>query len=348
MIGNVVQLKMLSSKIERQIGAYMADGEFDIFCSYAHSDNDDGWVDNFAELLARMYRNLTGQAVRLFRDRQSLATADIWETKIRSALEVSHLLVAVISPSFICSEWCRREWDMFSGREAELRHQKLLAEEQGLIFPVLLYPLDRGQFNDTQQAFSALVHRRQWLDASSRLEGSPIRSDQVRALSEQLIDTMSELQQRRRPALVAIANEASGITIHDPATGLEWAATLSSVEMSFSKARKYVKELKIGDTSGWRLPTRAELEGIIDWSLVVRDDDGSIDPHVSPYPLREPFNAQRSGYLHSGTLIDDKLARGNFIMNVRNGHIFNGKGRDCFVRAVRGIPVIGDGHKSDS
>jgi hypothetical protein len=309
----------------------MAKGEFDIFFSYAHNDNDDGWVDSFVELLERVYRKLTGRSALLFRDQESLLTADIWEKRIKSALEVSHLLIAVISPSFICSEWCRREWDLFSRREAELRSKKLLAEEQGLVFPVLLYPLDRGQFDEAQEAFCQLVQRRQWLDASSRLEGSPIRPDQVRGLCEQLIDTISELQQRGRPDAVAVANIATGVTIRDPSTGLNWSGTLSSKEMSFEDALSYVDGLRIAGWSDWRLPTRSELESIVDWSLVPEDDD---DGTASPYPLREPFNSQRFGYLHSGSLVGN--SPGNFIMNIRNGHIFNGDGYDGFVRAVRG------------
>jgi hypothetical protein len=306
------------------------DSEFEIFCSYAHADNDDGWVEIFTTALTNTYRKLTGDPPRFFMDRESLITADIWETKICSALESSHVLIAVISPSYVRSEWCRREWKTFSEREAELREQELLDEEQGLIFPILLFPLDRGRFSDHEQAFSTLAAQRQWLDASSRLEGSPVRPDQVRQLAEQLIDTVAELEQRRRRSMGAALTAASGITILDPRLGLEWAASLSPTEMSFEEAQKYVDDLEISGLRGWRLPTRTELESIIDPAGL------TDDPEASPFPLREPFNAQRSGRLHSGTFIDDPDGnRGHWVMNVRNGHIFNGSGADAYVRAVR-------------
>lgn len=124
----------------------------------------------------------------------SLITADIWEAKIRSALQVGQVFLAVVTPSYICSVWRLREWEFFEARETELRAKKLLAGGQGLIFPVLLFPLDRGHFNDEQSAFADRVRQRQWLDASTRLGGTPIRPDQVRNLAEHIIDTIAELQ----------------------------------------------------------------------------------------------------------------------------------------------------------
>lgn len=308
--------------------------DFEIFCSYAHDDNDDGWVESFIATLTKTYRKLTGQAPKVFMDRESILTADVWEMKIRSALEGCRVLIAVVSPSYIRSEWCLREWTMFSHRETELREQKLLADEQGLIFPVLLFPLDRGRFSEQQEEFSAVLKRRQWLDVSSQLEGTPIRPDQVRHLAERIIDTVAELEQRRRRPASAISSAALGATIHDPTSGLEWSGALSPTEMSFEAALEYVSKLEIGESRGWRLPSKAELESIIDTAALVDD------PHASPFPLREPFNAQRFGYLHSGTLVD-RPDGDNFIMNVRNGHIFNGKGYDCYVRAVRELSNYG-------
>jgi hypothetical protein len=301
---------------------------FDIFCSYAHSDNDAGWVDTFATDIATTYRNLTGEAPQLFIDRESLVTADIWETKIRSALESSQQLIAVISPSFIRSEWCQREWTLFAEREMEHRNQQLLADEQGLIFPVLLVPIDRGRFDESHQRFAEIVRQRQWLDVSSQLDGTPIRPDQIRRLAEQLIDTSAELEERRRRAGSAAVSAASGITIVDPASGLEWAAAVSPTAMTFDGALKWVSELEIRGLNDWRLPTKAELETIIDPAAL------TDDPKANPYPLRPPFNTQRTGSLHSGSLVPP-LREGNYVMNVRNGHIFNGQGRKCYVRAVR-------------
>jgi TIR domain/Protein of unknown function (DUF1566) len=303
---------------------------FEIFCSYAHGDNDQGWVDAFSAALSNAYRKLTGERPRVFMDRESLMTADVWERKIAGALSRSQVLVAVISPSYVRSEWCRREWGAFAAREAALRQEQVLSDEQGLIFPILLYPLGRGRFGDVEQGFARSIAKRQWLDVSSQLEGTPIRPDQVRRLAEQIIDAISDLTHRRR-AVVGPSSAATGnITIRDLRARIEWSAELSPVELSIDEAHDYLRSLNAQGSGGWRLPSREELESILDPGAIVDD------PDASPYPLREPFNAQRAGYLHSGTPVEDAPA-GHYVMNVRNGHIFNGHGYDGFVRAVRDL-----------
>jgi len=304
--------------------------DFDIFCSYAHGDDDDGWVEQFVAALTSTFRRLTGEPPRVFLDRESIITAEVWEQRIRAALDGSQVAIAVVSPSFVRSEWCRREWDEFMVRESDLRKQGLLADEQGLVFPVLLYPLGRGRFDAQQAVFSSTIKERQWLDVSSRITGTPVRPDQVLQLAEQIIDTLAELQHRRRVQTSAAESAASGLTIRDPDSGVEWSAALSPRALRFDEALKYVEGLALDGVGGWRLPTKSELESLIDPSAVVDD------PKASPFPLRDPFNAQRSGYLHSGTEIGAP-GDGNFVMNIRNGHIFNGKGLDCYVRAVRNL-----------
>lgn len=318
---------VLHSRYAHQVssGGLPLNYDFEIFCSYARIDNDGEWVEKFVSELAKNIHKLTGFPSQIFIDRESLLTANIWESKIQSALEKSRLMIAIISPSYVCSEWCEREWKMFVSRENEFRKKNILDKEQGLIFPVLFLPLDRGRFNSRQKCLSSDIKTRQWLDASSQLEGNPIRPDQVRHLAEQIIDTIAALEQRKRMSISAATD--SGATIDDGITGLEWSGTLSAKEMSFDEARRYVSNLETGGKRGWRLPTKPELESILDHSAMVDD------PKASPFPLREPFNSQRFGYLHSGTLI----GTGNFIMNTRNGHIFNGKGYDCYVRAVRDV-----------
>lgn len=307
----------------------MASLQFDIFCSYAHGDNDDGWVDRFVDGISGAHRKLTGEAPRLFMDRGSIVTADVWEQKILGALQESQVLVAVMSPSYVRSEWCRREWNAVAEREAEFRQREVLSDEQGLIFPVLLYPLDRGRFGESEQEFARAVEKRQWLDVSSRSASATPRPEQVRLVAEQIIDATSDLQHRLRSASRGHVTRTAETTIRDRESRIEWAAELSPVPMGIDDVPQYLHALSAQGSRGWRLPTREELESIIDQDAVVEGSE------ASPYPLREPFNAQRSGYLHSSTPVG--AYTGNYIMNVRNGHIFNGHGYEAFVRAVRDI-----------
>jgi hypothetical protein len=247
-------------------------------------------------------------------------------------LAESNLLLAVVSPSYVRSVWCRQEWEYFAQHERELRKRHLLPDEQGLIFPVLLYPLDRGRFDGTEAGFASNVKQRQWLDVSSRLEGTPLRPQQLRQLVESLLDIDAETKARSRSNTQRLRNAPVSSTIIDHRTMLEWAAELSSAEMSIDEAFEYIRQLNSDGSDQWRLPSKLELEALIDPDALDKDSK------ASPYPLRPPFNAQRFGYLHSSTYIDPaNKSYGNYVMNVRNGHLFNGKGYACYVRPVRNV-----------
>ena len=246
-------------------------------------------------------------------------------------MEAAFLLGAIVSPSFVKSEWCRQEWTAFTDREQQLRKTGELAQEQGLILPVLLYPLDRGNYSASQKQFHSKITTRQWYDLSSRISGTPLRQAQIRELVETLIDVLSELQISKTKSIAASASQTSSAVILDEKLNLMWTGTLSSEEMNFPEAKRYVRSLKVGGYSNWRLPSVSELE-----SLIIKEKVLENDPNASPFPLKEPFNAQRYGYLHSGTIVQGyEKEAANFIMNVRNAHIFNGMGQKCFVRAVR-------------
>jgi len=305
--------------------------KYDIFVSYAHSDNEDGWIDSFVNILLSTYRKMTGVSPSIFLDRESLITSDIWDKKIQSALRQSSIMVAVVSPSYILSEWCRKEWSIFVEREIEMRSEGVLPDEQGLLFPILLYPLKRGRFGDNEKRFVADVSERQWMDVSSQLEGNPLRPNQIRELAESIIDSDAETKIRQRNSTnYPLYKKVIG-TIRDANYKIEWAAELSPRELTPDEARKYVAQLGADDGVPWRLPTKKELKSVI------IEEALSDDPKASPFPLRPPFNSQRFGYLQSGTKVFSNPDEGHYIMNVRNGHIFNGKGKKCFIRVVREI-----------
>lgn len=306
---------------------------FEAFLSYAHIDNDDGWVDGFREGVCSIYHKLTGIPLALFYDSESISTAKIWERRIGTALSDSDVMIAILSPSYVRSSWCVREWEAFEAKERDSRARGIIGSDDGLIFPIHLYPFDRGRFDGAEADFVQRVRARQWLDVSSRLAGSPLRMNQLRAFAEEVIDLLAALHVRRRQNAAPPKSQQTRVTatIKDAANGLEWAASLSAKELAIEDARAFILALSRGEVSPWRLPTRKELATLVDKNAL------SIDPHWSPYPLREPFNAQRFGYLWSGEVVAGCEEDHVFIMNVRNGHIFNGKGYKGYVRAVRAL-----------
>ena len=97
--------------------------EEDIFISYAHIDNlplDEGlkgWVETLHERLKVRLMQLMGEEVRIWRDRK-LQGNDVFEETLVGRIENVALLISVISPRYLKSEWCIREMEEFSRRAA--------------------------------------------------------------------------------------------------------------------------------------------------------------------------------------------------------------------------------------
>jgi len=88
-----------------------------VFISYAHLDNkpiqnQPGWVDLFDESLSVYLSELLGGEAAIWRDRKLAGNDYITETIITSLCR-AHVIVAIISPRYIRSDWCLREAQEF-------------------------------------------------------------------------------------------------------------------------------------------------------------------------------------------------------------------------------------------
>jgi hypothetical protein len=123
----------------------------------------------------------------------------------------------------------------------------------------------------------------------------------------------------------------------DPSTGLMWARRDSGKDVSWKKATKYCRDLRLAGYSDWRLATLAELEMIYDrnanapglagrgsgvsvtwhvkgnlfltgnqWSSSRRDDDRG---HPSAYAWYFDFNVGKSNNQPSGFLYSSSFMR---------------------------------------
>src|SRR5205085_8465716 len=97
--------------------------ENDLFISYAHIDNQPladglkGWIETFHERLRVRLEQVAGEKFRIWRDLK-LGGNDIFAETIVEHLSKAAVLVVVLSPRYVKSEWCRRELDEFCRRVA--------------------------------------------------------------------------------------------------------------------------------------------------------------------------------------------------------------------------------------
>ncbi len=86
----------------------------DVFISYAHIDNvalkegEHGWVENFHRALEVRLAQLRGEKADIWRD-QKLKGNDIFSEEIVEQFPKTAVLISILSPRYIKSEWCTRE-----------------------------------------------------------------------------------------------------------------------------------------------------------------------------------------------------------------------------------------------
>ena len=97
--------------------------KYDIFISYGHLDDDDpggdvkGWVDLLVERLPRLVSNNLGYLPAVWRDERSLHGNDLLTGAISEGVTSSLLLIPIVSPRYVQSDWCLRELDAFCQSE---------------------------------------------------------------------------------------------------------------------------------------------------------------------------------------------------------------------------------------
>ena len=96
---------------------------YDLFISYAHADDRAENLEKVKALVDAIkadYQRVTGTTLQVFFDTHAIRAMDDWEAKILTGLRQSRMMVAVLSPNYFQSDFCRREWEIFV--ETELAH----------------------------------------------------------------------------------------------------------------------------------------------------------------------------------------------------------------------------------
>ena len=117
-----------------------------LFISYAHLDNlpltdrQQGWVTKFHSSLSAMLTMRLGRKAEIWRD-SKLAGNDIFADEIIQQFPTTALVISVVTPHYVESEWCTREAREFC-RQAE-HHGGLLVDNKSRILKVIKIPVER-------------------------------------------------------------------------------------------------------------------------------------------------------------------------------------------------------------
>ena len=112
-----------------------------LFLSYAHVDDlptpgdDHGWVTRFHKYLETYLSQSIGEEAKIWRD-DRLRGNDIFANEIAKQFPETAVLLSILSPRYIASDWCLKEVNEFC-RSAE-SHGGLTVEDKARVFRVML------------------------------------------------------------------------------------------------------------------------------------------------------------------------------------------------------------------
>ena len=115
--------------------------QYDIFISYSHKDNiageeEDGWVDSFHKGLYKYLTGHLGRTAEIWRDRTKMKGNYRLNPAVYDNLDQTLILIPILSPNFLNSEWCPKELSHFCAQNKKF-------EAMGTrVFPVVKRPFE--------------------------------------------------------------------------------------------------------------------------------------------------------------------------------------------------------------
>ena len=105
------------------------------FFSYSRQNNDDYLLEFFRELHRTVVELSGTEEAGGFMDQTGLEIGEAWESALEKALRQARVLVAAVTPGYVLSPFCGKEWGAFHSRVAKF------AAGQGGDAPPVILPL---------------------------------------------------------------------------------------------------------------------------------------------------------------------------------------------------------------
>ena len=129
--------------------------QYDVFISYPHalneqkSDDGRGWVDHFFETLKIKFKLITGKDLKPWLDNEQLGCGDTLRKIESEGLGNTRFLIPILSPPYMYSKWCRREFLEFA-KQAK-KTNSLYIENACRILPIVFYPFEDVRLEEVRE-----------------------------------------------------------------------------------------------------------------------------------------------------------------------------------------------------
>ncbi len=180
------------------------------FISYAHIDNEPltpgqrGWVTQFDSTLQTMLSMRLGEKARIWRD-QALNGNDVFANEIVDQFAGTALLISILSPRYVRSDWCMRELQGFIAKAGQ--DGGLTIGNKSRVFKVIKTPVEPAaalpEAVQNTLGYPFFVD-----DEGERKELDPAYGDEARqqflsklsGLAWELVETLQRLAAAEAPA----------------------------------------------------------------------------------------------------------------------------------------------------
>jgi len=175
----------------------------DIFISFAHIDNSEGWVESFHTRLRDRLAQI-GVKAAIWRDTKLRGT-DVFSDEIFDQLRASALLISIVSPAGISSNWCqdeRQKFEQFAELNGGFRVENTLRAIKVVKTPL---PNDehRSLFNTLGFEFYArndqATHFREFDPSSAEFR------DRLDSLAQDIVHSLDVLRNHRPDSSTQLA-----------------------------------------------------------------------------------------------------------------------------------------------
>lgn len=169
---------------------------YDLFMSYSRRDNDRGQVTTLKAHIQSSFRSFAGRDLRVFFDvhpEDGIRGMDDWRQMIQRNLRDSYLFLAVLSPNYLASPYCRWEWEDYVRYEAM---RQCLGDGVAPVYFVTLPDATTPQMDQVIAGWIDEIHCRQTFDLR------PWHDHGEQALQEaHVADTLTQLHRAVRERL---------------------------------------------------------------------------------------------------------------------------------------------------
>jgi hypothetical protein len=231
---------------------------YDLFISYARTDDEGGQVAALKAHIESSFRALFARELRVFFDVSGISGMDAWRQTIQQSLRESHLFLAVLSPRYVESSYCDWEWEDYVRYEAM---RQCLGEGIAPVFFVWPTVSSVAGPELVRSHWQQRVGARQtfdlsaWHDTGARALEQPEFRSTFEALQRALAERLDRKERARRSPGNLLRHNPAFVGRVTELTGLRNELALNKLSIVGAREGQFSGRVTVRGSAGWARPS---------------------------------------------------------------------------------------------